>query len=91
VRERRIVDAHRDDLVVAALVVGHPQPAERPGTHDGERLDRLLHEDQDIERITVVGVGARDEPVVRRVVDGAVQHAIEPQEACGLVYLVLEV
>ena len=91
VRVRRIVDAHRDDLVVAALVVDHPQPADRARVDDRERLDRLLHQHEDVERVVVLAVGARDEPVVRRVVDGAVQHAIEPQQAGRLVDLVLEV
>ena len=78
-RVRRIVDAHGDDLVVAALVVDHAQPAERPRAHDRQRLDGLLHQHEDVERIAVVGVRARDEPVVRRVVHRAVQHAIEAQ------------
>jgi hypothetical protein len=90
VRVRRIVDAHGDDLVVGALV-DHAQPAERARAHDRQRLDRLLHQDEDVERIAVLGVGPRDEAVVRGVVHGRVEDAIEAQEARRLVDLVLEV
>ena len=47
-RVRRIVDTHRDDLVVAALVVDHAQPTDRTRVDDRERLDRLLHEHEDM-------------------------------------------
>src|SRR5437867_2258773 len=60
VRERRIVDGDRHDLVVDALVVTHPEPAYRPGAHDGERMHRLLHQDENVERIPVARMRLRD-------------------------------
>ena len=52
-------------------------------------MHRLLAQDEGVERIAVVAVGAGDEAVVGRVVDGAVEHAVEPQQARFLVELVL--
>ena len=52
-------------------------------------MDRLLAEHQRIERVAIVAEGPRDEAVVGRIVDGAVQHAIETQQAGLLVQLVL--
>src|SRR5262249_21137706 len=48
-----------------------------------------LSEDERVERIAVVAVGARDEPVIGRIVDAAVEHAIEPEQPGLLVQLVL--
>src|SRR5205814_7348649 len=42
-----------------------------------------------VERVAVRAVGLREEAVVRRVVHGRVQHAVQPQQARALVELVL--
>ena len=81
--------AHRDDLVVDALLVAHPHHADGARLDDRQRVDRLLAEHQRIERVAVVAERARDEAVVGRIVHGAVEHAIESQEAGLLVQLVL--
>ncbi len=44
---------------------------------------------QHVERIVVLGQRLRDEAVVRRVIDGRVEHAIELDQAALLVELVL--
>jgi hypothetical protein len=36
----------------------------------------LLPENQDVERVSIIAKGARDKPVVRRIVDGTVEHAV---------------
>jgi hypothetical protein len=89
VGERRIAHADGDDLVVDSLFVAHPHHADGAGLDDGQRIHRLLAEHQRIERVPVVAVGARDEAVVGRIVHGAVEDAIQPQEAGLLVQLVL--
>ena len=44
---------------------------------DRERNDGLLHQDEDVERVAVVGVRLRNEAVVGRVVNRGVKHAVE--------------
>ena len=87
--KRRVADAHRKHLVVDALFVAHLHDANRSHVDDGQRLNWLLSEHKHIQRIAVAAEGAGDEAVVRRVVNGAVQHTVEAQEARFLIQLVL--
>src|SRR5438445_143021 len=80
---------HGDDLVVLALFVAHGHDADRARAQDAERHHRLLTEHKHVERVAVLAVGLREEAVVRRVVHGRVQHAVQPQQARALVELVL--
>src|SRR5262245_42593967 len=89
VGERRVVDADGDDLVVGALVVAHAHHADRARLDDRQREHRLLAQDQRVERVAVAAVAARNESVVGRVVHGAGENAIEPEEPRPLVELVL--
>ena len=52
-------------------------------------IDGLLTQHQRVERVAVVAEGARDEAVVGGIVHGAVEYAVEPQQAGLLVQLVL--
>src|SRR5256886_16473715 len=61
----------------------------RARAQDAERHHRLLTEHKHVERVAVLAVGLREEAVVRRVVHGRVQHAVQPQQARALVELVL--
>jgi len=72
VGERRVADAHGEQLVVDSLVV--PPLHDADGTHvdDRQRLNWLLAKHQHIQRIPIVAEGAGDEPVVRRIVNRAV-------------------
>jgi hypothetical protein len=88
VRERGIAHADRDDLVVDALVVAHAHHANCARLNDRQRIHRLLSEHQHVERIAVVAERSRDESVVRRVVDGAVEHAIQTEKSRLFVELV---
>src|SRR5262249_25599265 len=63
--------------------------ADGAGLHDRQREHGLLAENQRVERITVVAVRPRYEPVVGRVMDCAVEDAIEPEEPRGFIELVL--
>src|SRR5262249_45124326 len=89
VGEPGIADADRYDLVVDALLVAHSHHADGAGGHDRQRVHRLLSEHQRIERIAIVAIRAWNEAVVRRIVYGAVQHAVESQQSGLLVQLVL--
>src|SRR5206468_3844823 len=62
---------------------------DRPRAEDAEWHHRLLAEHEHVEGVAVLAVGLRQEAVVRRVVHGGVQHAIEPEQARALVELVL--
>ena len=71
------------------FLVAHPHHADGARLDDRQRMHRLLPEHQRVERIAVVAERARDEAVVGGIVHGAVQHAVEPQQAGLLVQLVL--
>jgi hypothetical protein len=57
--------------------------------HDREGHDRLLAEDERVERVAVVTEASGNEPVVGRVVHRAEKDAIEPQQPALLIELVL--
>src|SRR5262249_15112440 len=84
------IDMNGNDLVVLSLLVAHPHQADGAGAEQHAGDDRLLAEDQHVERVAVVAVGARDETVVGRVVDRAVQDATDHQQAGRRVQLVLD-
>ena len=73
----------------ADAAVHQVEQPDRTRVHEaaGEHRDR--HQHQDVERIAVVAQGAGQEPVVAGIVDRAVEHAVEPEDAELLVELVL--
>ena len=74
-----IAERHAQDLLVLPLLVLHLERADRAYLHQtaGKRGDR--HHDQHVERVLVVRQRLRDEPVVARVVDRAVEQPVELQ------------
>src|SRR5262245_12353929 len=50
----RVVERHAEHLVVAALLVAHPEHADRPAANQAARKRRLLDQYQCVERIAVV-------------------------------------
>src|SRR5687767_8017837 len=89
VGERWITNRDGDDLVVDPLLVAHAHDADGARLDDRQREDRLLAEDERVQRIPVIAIRAGNESVVGGVVDGAVEHAIEAQQARLLIELVL--
>ena len=85
----RVVVGHRQDLVVVALVVLHVEDADRTSADDAAGEGRLTDDDEDVERVAVIGHAALDEAVVARVMDAAVQHPVEHEPMPGVVVLVL--
>src|SRR5271155_2028493 len=79
-----------DDFVVNRAGINHGHQADGAGVHDGERGDRDLAEDQDVERIVIFGERLRDEAVVRGIVHGGVQDAVHFYDAAGLVEFVFD-
>lgn len=57
--------------------------------NDGERHHSFLAQHEDIERIIVFGQRLRDEAIVRRIVDGRLEDAIELDQPAGFVQFVL--
>jgi hypothetical protein len=56
-----------EDLVVPALLVGHPEHADGPAGDQAPGERRLLEQDQGVERVAVLAEGVLDVAVVRRV------------------------
>ena len=91
IAEFGVVGGYGDDFVVAGTAVDHGHEADGAGFNQGQGLDGLLAEDQDIERIVVFGVGLGDEAVVGGVENGGVDNAVDFEEAGGFVELVFDV
>src|SRR5688572_17395186 len=90
VRVLGIIHVDSDDLVVLALLVPHAQHADRLGAQHAQRHHGLLTKYQHVQRIAIVAERAREKSVVRRIVDGRVEDAIEPEQTRRLVQLVLD-
>src|SRR5690606_7700062 len=68
-----------DELVVDAFRVGEAEAAYCASPYDRQRSHRLLHEDENVERTTIGCVRTGNEAVVRRVMKGPVEDAVEAQ------------
>src|SRR2546423_4683910 len=84
-----IVGGYAQDLVVAALLVRHPEHTDRPAPDQATGKGRLRYQYQRVERIPVLAEGALDEPVVRRILGGGEQGAVEADPAGVVVDFVL--
>jgi hypothetical protein len=89
VRHARVGGRHAQDLVVAALLVGHPEHPDRPAADQAARERRFVEQHEYVERVLVLAQGAVDEPVVGGVPRGREQHPIEPDAPGHVVHLVL--
>src|SRR5690606_5076680 len=72
-----------------ALLVLHPEHADRARPDEAAREGRLLHEDERVERVAVLAEGVLDEPVVGRVLGGGEQGPVQPDAPRAVVHLVL--
>ena len=84
----RIADRNRDDFIVGRAVVEHRNNPNRIALHKRHRLDLLGAEYQHIQRVVVERVSARNKAVIRRVVGGSMQHAVEMEHAGLFVELI---
>ena len=85
----RIARGHREHLLVGRAAIHEVEEPDRARVHQAAGEDRDGHQHEHVERIAVVAEGAREEAVVARIVHGAVQHAVETEDAELLVELVL--
>jgi hypothetical protein len=85
----RIAERNAEDLLVLTLLVRHPEEADRPGVDMAPRERRLTNEHQRIQRIAVQAQRAVDESVVRGILHGREQHAVQEDRAGLVVELVL--
>jgi hypothetical protein len=85
----RIAIGHGEYLQIFFVAVHHVQHAH--GTHldHDSGIAGLLHENQHVEWIVVVGQRARDETVVAGIMQGRVERAIQPEDAQVPVVFVL--
>ena len=62
----RVGRGHAQDLVVAALLVGHAEHADRAALDQAAGKGRLVEQHECVERVAVVAEGVIDEAVVGR-------------------------
>src|SRR5215216_2091203 len=65
-----VVEVDADYLLVVLAFIHHMHHPDRTRPQDAERLDRLLHQHQHVERVVVIPQGLRDKAVVGRVDHG---------------------
>ena len=80
---------HAEHLVVAALLVGHPEHADGAGLDQAAGERRLLDQHERVERVAVLAERVLDEAVVGRVLGGGEQRPVEADPAGLVVHLVL--
>ena len=85
----RVLKRDSDYLLIVLAVVKHGDNADRVALHKHKRVNRLVAEQQHVERVAVVRKGARDKAVIRRVVGRGVKYSVENDKARLLVKLVL--
>ena len=83
-----VVLADGDYLLVHLAAVLHRDDAYRPAAHEGHGLYGLGADDQHVQRVPVVAVGAGDKAVVGGVMRRRVEDAVQDDEAGLLVELV---
>src|SRR5215471_10204246 len=77
------------DLVIRSLFVPHLEHPNGPRRDQAAREGRFVKQNQGVERITVLGQGVLDEPIVGWVPGRRKQHAVKPDPARVVVHLVL--
>ncbi len=85
----RVVQRNAEHLLVHLVAVAHPEHPQRAHVDfaGGEGGHGDHH--QGVQRIVVLRVGLRKKAVVAGIVDGAEEHAVQPEEPGPLVQLVL--
>jgi len=67
----------------------HLEHADDPAGDEAPGEGGLVEEDEDVERVTVLGQGVLDETVVGRVPGRGEQHPVQPDPSGVVVHLVL--
>jgi hypothetical protein len=85
----RVVGGDAENLVVAALLVGHAEHADGAGRDQAAGERRLLDEHEGVQGVAVLTQGVLDEPVVGGVLRRREQRAVEADASTLVVHLVL--
>src|SRR5580704_5616783 len=86
-----VAGGNGNDSIVACAGIDHGHEANGARFDEGERLHRLLAENEYIEWIVVLGVLLGNEAVVCGIEDCGMDDAIHFQQATGFVQFVLDV
>lgn len=86
--EHRIAKRDRENFVVHRTVVAHGKISDRIDPHQAHRANWLAAQNQHVQRISVIGIGARDKAVIGRVVRRGVEDPVQPQRTGLLVQLI---
>jgi len=89
VRQPGIAGRYAEHLVVAALLVPHPEHADRPAQDQAAGKRGFLDEYEGVEWITVLPEGVLDEAVVGRVLRRGEERPVEPDSAGIMIHFVL--
>jgi hypothetical protein len=84
-----IVLEDTDELGVEAGFVPHEEDAEDPDPHDAAGKGRVCHQDEDIERVSVLGERVGHEAVVGRIGRRREQAPVQSDDVVLVVVLVL--
>src|ERR1035437_10163366 len=85
VGEARVRCRHRENRRLPLPAFGHPEHSDWPHGDVAARKSRLLEEDENAQRRTVLGTGPRREAVVDGIAGGGEQRVLEPDPAADLV------
>ena len=85
--EHWIAKRDRENFVVHRAVVAHGKVSNRIDPYQAHRANWLAAQNQHIQRIAVVGIGARDKAVIGRIVRRGVEDPVQPQRTGLLVQL----
>jgi len=89
VRLVRIADGDAQHLEVLAVLIAHLETADRAGPDPTAGERRLVDQQERVGVVAVTTPGVVDEAVVEVVMDGRREDPVEPEDAGGLIPLVL--
>jgi hypothetical protein len=87
--EPRVVGLDGEDLRVRAVLVAHPEDADRPDRDLAAREGGFLEHDHCVQRVAILGQRVRDEAVVERVTGRGEQHPVQAYPAGFVIHFVL--
>ena len=83
-----VVERNSDDFFVPAVAVDHVEQADRLALDQRHGQDLFAAQHKHIQRVAVVGKGARNKAVVGRVVGRGEQHAVKLEHTGFFVQLI---
>lgn len=90
VRHRHVLCCNCDDLVICLILVQHVHHSDHLGFHQAQGLHLCAADDQDVQGVVVLAVGAGNEAVILGIVHCAEQDPVQLQQPTVLVQLVFD-